>query len=84
MSAPKTCVYILRSLTDRNRYYTGVTTDPAARLDAHNAGHSPHTASWRPWQLDVLIEFADQRRALALERYLKSGSGVAFSKRHLR
>jgi hypothetical protein len=33
---------------------------------------------------DVLVEFADERRALAFERYLKSGSGVAFAKRHLR
>lgn len=84
MPGPKTCVYILRSLADRSRYYTGVTTDAAARLDAHNAGRSPHTAKWKPWQVDVLIEFSDQTRALASERYLKSGSGVAFSKRHLR
>ena len=84
MSAPKTCVHILRSLTDRNRYYTGVTTDPAARLNAHNAGRSPHTAKWKPWDLDVLIEFADERRALAFERYLKSGSACAFAKRHFR
>ena len=27
---------------------------------------------------------ADERRAVAFERYLKSGSGVAFAQRHLR
>jgi hypothetical protein len=32
----------------------------------------------------VVIEFAEERRAVALERYLKSGSGVAFAQRHLR
>jgi hypothetical protein len=37
-----------------------------------------------PWELDVLIQFSDERRAMAFERYLKSGSGVAFAKRHLR
>jgi predicted GIY-YIG superfamily endonuclease len=84
VASSKTCVYILRSLADRDRYYTGVTTDPDARLAAHNAGRSPHTAKGRPWELDVSIGFADERRALALERYLKSGSGVAFAKRHLR
>ncbi len=84
MSAPRTCVYILRSLADRSRYYTGVTAHPAARLAAHNAGRSTHTARRGPWELDVCIEFADERRAMAFERYLKSGSGVAFSKRHLR
>jgi hypothetical protein len=31
-----------------------------------------------------VVEFADERRAIAFERYLKSGSGVAFAKRHLR
>jgi hypothetical protein len=32
----------------------------------------------------VVIEFDDEKRAVAFERYLKSGSGVAFAKRHLR
>jgi hypothetical protein len=50
----------------------------------HNAGACTHTAKHRPWLLDVVIEFADERRAVAFERYLKSGSGVAFAKRHLR
>ena len=84
MFPAKTCVYILRSLSDSSRYYTGVTNDPRARLDAHNAGRCPHTASGKPWAIDVLIEFADERRALLFERYLKSGSGVAFAQRHLR
>jgi hypothetical protein len=34
--------------------------------------------------VDLVIEFPDENRAEALERYLKSGSGVAFAKRHLR
>ncbi len=84
MPGPKHYVYILRSVADRDRYYTGVTSDPRSRLAAHNAGRSPHTQKGRPWVLDVLIEFADESRALAFERYLKSGSGVAFAKRHLR
>jgi hypothetical protein len=32
----------------------------------------------------VIVEFADEQRAVAFEKYLKSGSGVAFAKRHLR
>jgi hypothetical protein len=31
-----------------------------------------------------VIELADERRAVAFERYLKSGAGVAFAQRHLR
>lgn len=84
MSEPKRYVYVLRSLVDPRRYYTGVTSDFRARLDAHNVGRCLHTADGKPWALDVLIEFIDERRALALERYLKSGSGCAFAKRHFR
>jgi hypothetical protein len=38
----------------------------------------------RPWSIDVVIEFGDERRALAFERYLKSVSDVAFAHRRLR
>ena len=77
-------VYIIRSLTDRPRHYTGVTSPVAARLAADNAGRSPHTARATPWEIVVVIEFAEERRAIDFEKYLKSGSGVAFAKRHLR
>jgi putative endonuclease len=77
-------VYVLRSRSDPTRHYTGLTSDVAARLAAHNAGHSTHTSNGRPWEIVVVIEFADERRAIDFEKYLKSGSGVAFSKRHLR
>ena len=60
------------------RYYAGVTSDVARRHAEHNAGNCTHTAKCRPWSVDVVIEFADERRAVAFERYLKSGSGVSF------
>ena len=75
-------VYILRSLTAPNRPYIGLTRDLHKRLDAHNAGRCTHTARYRPWQVVVAIEFPDEDRALRFERYLKSGSGRAFAKRH--
>ena len=84
MWVPKCCVYVLRSLADPGRYYTGVTGNWRARLEAHNAGRCLHTANGRPWQIDVLVEFSDERRAVAFERYLKSGAGCAFAQRHLR
>ena len=84
MSEPKCCVYVLRGRSDATRYYTGFTSNWRARLEAHNAGHCAHTANGRPWDIDVLVQFTDERRALAFEKYLKSGSGVAFAKRHLR
>ncbi len=36
------------------------------------------------WHVDVVIEFADEDRAIRFERYLKSASGCAFAQRHLR
>ena len=84
MALAKRFVYVLRNQNDPPRYYTGLTSNVPARLEAHNAGRCPHTASGGPWRADVVIEFGDEERALAFERYLKSGSGVAFAQRHFR
>ncbi len=84
MPLPKRVVYVLKSASNPRSYYTGLTSFLPARLDAHNAGQCSHTASGRPWIVDVVVEFTDEHRAVAFERYLKSGSGVAFAKRHLR
>jgi putative endonuclease len=84
MEPAKCFVYVLRSIEAPTRYYTGLTSNVAARLAAHNAGRCPHTARNGPWETDVVVEFADEERAVAFERYLKSGSGVAFAQRHLR
>jgi len=64
--------------------YTGVTSNVAKRHAAHNAGCSLHTTKYRPWSIDVVVKFTDERRAVAFERYLKTGSGVSFAQRHLR
>jgi putative endonuclease len=81
---PKQFVYILKNGDAPPRYDTGATSNVVARLADHNAGRCDSTARHRPWTIDVVIEFADEQRAVAFERYLKSGSGVAFSHRHLR
>ncbi|MDO8835070.1 MAG: GIY-YIG nuclease family protein [Vicinamibacterales bacterium] len=78
----KRFVYILRSLSVPARRYVGLTSDVVRRLAAHNTGESPFTAKYRPWAVTTCIEFEDERRAVAFERYLKSTSGRAFSKRH--
>jgi predicted GIY-YIG superfamily endonuclease len=80
----KRFVYVLRSSPDPSRHYTGVTSNLRARLAAHNRGECHHTSYGKPWVLDVVIAFRDEARAMTFERYLKSGSGVAFAQRHLR
>ena len=82
MSVTKRFVYGLRSMTDQTRFYTGVTSNVSARIEWHNAGRCDHTAKFRPWEFVVALEFGNEGRALAFERYLKSGSGRAFAKRH--
>ena len=84
MMFAKRFVYVLRNSAEKRRYYTGVTSNVPARLRFHNAGLCRHTAEGRPWQIDVIVQFADEPRAVAFEKYLKSGSGVAFAQRHLR
>ena len=77
-------VYTLKSDRDPIRYYVGLTSNLRTRLADHNEGRCAHTADGRPWSIDVVVAFADEQRAVRFERYLKSGSGCAFAKRHLR
>jgi predicted GIY-YIG superfamily endonuclease len=84
VSAEKCFVYILQSESVPTRYSSGLASNVGDRIAAHNEGISPHTASGRPWRFVAAVEFANQERAAEFERYLKTGSGRAFAKRHLR
>ena len=77
-------VYIIKSITTPDEYYVGVTSDVTLRLRNHNEGLSPHTSRHRPWRMLVCIEFDEEEPALQFERYLKSGSGREFARRHFR
>ena len=76
-------VYLIQSVLVPDQRYIGLTSDLDARLRAHDAGRSPHTAKYRPWKLVTYIGFQDDQRAIAFERYLKSGSGHAFARKRL-
>jgi predicted GIY-YIG superfamily endonuclease len=75
-------VYVLRSVSDPSRHYVGSTADVDQRLEWHNHGPCGHTSDHRPWEAVVVVEFPAEQQARRFERYLKSGSGRAFSKRH--
>ena len=77
-----TYVYILRSLSNPEHYYVGLTTDLDARLSQHNRGRVQHTSKFAPWRVETYVAFSDEVKAFAFERYLKSGSGRAFAKKH--
>ena len=75
-------VYLLKSQFKPIQPYVGSTRDLRQRLKDHNKGRSPHTAKFRPWILIAYFAFAEEGTAIAFERYLKSGSGRAFTRRH--
>jgi predicted GIY-YIG superfamily endonuclease len=75
-------VYILKSESS-DHFYTGITDDLESRLSRHNSGEVTHTSKFRPWRIQTYVAFTDETRATAFEKYLKSGSGRAFSKARL-
>ena len=80
--SPMYYVYLLQSQSRSDQQYVGSTRDLRRRLTDHNESRSIHTAKFRPWILLTYTAFAKEKTAIAFERYLKSGSGRAFSKRH--
>jgi putative endonuclease len=75
-------VYILRSVQYPQKTYTGYTTNLKERFAEHNHGKSVHTEKYKPWRLDAYFAFREEEKAIAFEKYLKSGSGRVFSKKH--
>jgi len=71
-------VYIIVSVTQPERYYVGLTENVRQRLGHHNQGIVRSTAPFRPWRLRTAICFSQRNRATQFERYLKTGSGIAF------
>jgi predicted GIY-YIG superfamily endonuclease len=76
-------VYLMESIQFPNRVYIGLTSDLDQRLQQHHGGSEKgFTAKYRPWKVVVAIQFEQRSRAEAFEKYLKSGSGHRFAKRH--
>jgi putative endonuclease len=69
-------VYVLKSRKDE-RFYVGSTDDLKRRLREHNDGACESTLHRRPLDLEAYIAVRQESVARALEKYLKSGSGVA-------
>lgn len=74
------CVYILKCADGSS--YTGCTEDLEERLRRHHNGHVPATETRRPVELIAHVVFDDKYKAYEFEKYLKSGSGRAFIKKH--
>jgi len=74
--------YVLQSVDFPKETYRGHTSDLKVRLVEHNAGQCPHTSKYKPWRIKFYAAFETLKLAQEFERYLKSGSGHAFAKRH--
>lgn len=74
-------VYILKS-EKFDEIYTGFTKNLKARIVEHNSGKSPHTNKFKPWKLLTYTAFENETTARVFEKYLKTGSGIAFARKH--
>ncbi len=73
-------VYLLKCKD--NELYYGCTSDLKDRLERYKSGHVPATKERRPVELINYIAFKNKYKAFEFEKYLKSGSGRAFIKKH--
>ena len=74
-------VYILKC-SDFS-YYTGCTNSLTDRIIRHNKGEIHYTKDKLPVELITYITFTNKYKAYEFEKYLKSGSGMAFRNKRL-
>ncbi|MCX6816599.1 MAG: GIY-YIG nuclease family protein [Candidatus Beckwithbacteria bacterium] len=73
-------VYIL--LCFDGEPYTGCTDNLKERIERHKKGYVPATKDRLPIKLISYFAFSNKYTAFNFEKYLKSGSGRAFMKKH--
>jgi len=74
-------VYVL--VCGNKSVYTGCTDNLKERLNRHRHGWVQSTKDRLPVSLRTYTVFNNRNKAFKFEKYLKSGSGRAFLKRHL-
>lgn len=70
-------VYFLE--LSNNDIYVGFSSNLKQRLKAHNDGKVPSTAGFLPVKLASYVDVETKEKAMALEKYFKSGSGKAIA-----
>ena len=66
----------------KDGYYVGCINDLKGRMKRHPSGKVDSTKSRLPLELEMYFAFTDEKIAFRFEKYLKSGFGRAFSKKH--
>ncbi|OGM75974.1 excinuclease ABC subunit C [Candidatus Woesebacteria bacterium RIFOXYA1_FULL_40_18] len=73
-------VYLLKC--NDSKTYIGCTNSLKERLERHKKGYVPATKPLLPVKLVTYFAFSNKYTAFDFEKYLKSGSGRAFLKKH--
>lgn len=73
-------VYVLKC--QDNGFYIGCTDNLKDRIERHNKGYVDATKSRLPVELQMYFCFKNKFIAFNFEKYLKTASGRAFSKKH--
>ena len=74
-------VYILKC--SDGSPYIGCTNNIERRIIEHKSHKVHYTKDKTPLALITYISFSNKYKAFEFEKYLKSGSGIAFRNRHL-
>lgn len=74
--------YVYLLICFDNKTYIGCTNKLKDRIDRHNKGYVTATKDRLPIRLIAYFAFENKFTAFNFEKYLKSGSGRAFIKKH--
>ena len=74
-------VYILK--LKNGDYYVGRSDNLKRRLREHLSGQERTTKKFLPLKLETYLAFNNKTKAIMFEKYLKTGSGLAFRRKHL-
>ncbi|HBK87290.1 MAG TPA: hypothetical protein PKM91_03860 [Cyclobacteriaceae bacterium] len=74
-------IYVLQGV--KGGLYKGCVEDLNAELEKHRQGLMENSKDQLPLDLIFTAAFPDKNKARDFERYLRSGSGRSFLKRHV-
>ena len=75
-------MYYVYSLKCKDGFYIGCTDNLKERLERHRKGYVEATKDRRSISLEIYFAMKDKYKAFEFEKYLKTGSGRAFIKKH--
>ena len=75
-------MYYIYSLKCKDGCYVGCTDNIKERLERHQKGYVLSTMDRLPVKLEFYMAIENKYKAFEFEKYLKSGSGRAFIKKH--